>query len=58
MMTSHRLRTVRFRCGHWICACSCARYMSKPYQAAAAAMVPGSQHAAAKILAALGRGDP
>lgn len=58
MKTSHRLRTIRFRCGHWICACSCARYMSRPYRYAAAAMEAGSQHATAKILSAIGRGDP
>jgi len=53
MRTSHRLRTVRLACGHWVCACSCARYMSKPYLHPAAAMVPGSQHAAAKMFAAM-----
>lgn len=53
MRVSHRVTTVRFACGHWVSVCSCARYMSKPYRYPAAAMVPGSQHAAAKIYAAM-----
>lgn len=55
---THRLRTVRFACGHWICACSCARYMSKPHTSPAAAMTDGSQHATAKVLITFARGDP
>lgn len=56
MKIGHRVRTVRFPCGHWVSGCSCGAYMSMPYDDAATAMEQGSRHVdreVAKLAAAM-----